>query len=90
MKSLVPIYTANIKLSIIRTHQNKRIPDVELSEAEVSGVVVKGFSIKDIIKRSGPSIITRFAKGLKLKPNQEVRIKSVHLIMRHGYGVNER
>ena len=78
----VPIYNANLTFEI--KEKTGKISNT-IRKRKICDVIVKGFSIVDIINRKKDI----YEKKLNLKETETLNNIEVELISQHGYGVDD-
>lgn len=85
MRHNTPIYFTNVKVDIF----NRTKVDTFIETVTIEKVVLKGFSIKDMIQRNTKSILSKLPDVRKLGKNEVAKISNLELLVQLGYGVNE-
>lgn len=83
----IPIYTADIKMIRFQKKGSRLSVTESIDEVVLKNIVVKGFSIKDIIERNSEKLTKKAEKIKKLGKNQFYQASKVLLLKQHGYGL---
>lgn len=80
MKMIVPIYLADVLFAKYETKGRLR---KKVDTIEKKGMIVKGFTISDCIKRKGDRLIRELGgKG-------DYEVENIRFTSQHSWGVNE-
>lgn len=78
----VPIYVANLTIDI--KEKSGRISTVT-KKKKIKDVVIKGFSIQDMINRKKDD----YSRNLNLSPKESISNIEIELLKQHGYGIDD-
>lgn len=83
-KFLLPIYLTNI---VLLKCEKKTNTEKVVEEVFLNKLLVKGFTIDDIVERRKEYIFKKALLLTKLSDSQYFKIKSIELLSQHGCGV---